>query len=122
MISLGGVALPDGIQWVDQFRPHAVAQATARTIGGNLVVHAGGLTGGRPITLVAEENTAWIDQATLDGLFALANQPGEMFEFIHGFETIVVMFAHHDGPAIEVEPLWPGHGLFTGTIKLIEIV
>ena len=121
MKALGGIVLPDETQWSDQHEWSPVAQEVATTLGGNTVFFAQGLTGGQPITLEIEDGITWVDRETVDAIQAMADQPGATFTLVWEVQAMTVQFRHHNKPALSLQPLWPNHDLFTGTIKLIRV-
>lgn len=73
-ITLGGVTLPDDLQWTDEYAWSPVARAAEHSLTGALIVEEAARLAGRPITLSGE--WAWIGIATLANLRALAATPG----------------------------------------------
>lgn len=73
-ITLGGVTLPDDLQWIDEYAWSPVARASERSLTGALIVEEAVNLAGRPITLSGD--WAWIDITTLAALRALAATPG----------------------------------------------
>ena len=54
------LALPPDLVWADELTWSAVSQSTERSITGALLVDAMARSGGRPITLAGDGNSAWI--------------------------------------------------------------
>lgn len=73
-ITLGGVTLPDDLQWTDEYAWSPVARASAYSLTGALIVEEATKQAGRPITLGGD--WAWVSIATLTALRALAATPG----------------------------------------------
>lgn len=121
MKQLGAVVLPDGVLWRDRYEAAPVEQTVVRTLGGKPVIWAQNRLGGRPITLVAQEDAAFLHLATVEALAAMAAQAGASFTLIWEEWSGVVMFRHEAPPALSVTPLWPAHDRFVGTVKLIEL-
>ncbi|MBF0181315.1 MAG: hypothetical protein HQM03_14935 [Magnetococcales bacterium] len=121
MKSLGGLILPYSLQWKNRFDWSPVAQETARTLGGSNVVWHSGLTGGRPIDLEAEGDVTWLTLAQVVAIYALASQPGGVFDLVWEDEVFLVMFRHQDPPAISFTPIRPHCSFFNGLIKLMEV-
>lgn len=125
-ITLDGVALSGSMLWPDRHQHSEVAQSTRRTLGGGLVVYTQQLFAGRPITLVAAEDTGWITKAMLDALETRAAVPGGAYVLnYHGF-VVDVVFRHNDAPAVEFQPLQPkaspqAGDYYTGSLKLLTI-
>ena len=121
MKSLGGLVLPDSLQWTDRWDWTPAAQEVGRTLGGSLVVWSQTLEGGQPITLEAQDDVTWLSLTQVEALSTLAAQAGATFTLIWDSEAFTVMFRNHDLPAISFRPIWPNYHLFTGTIKLIRV-
>lgn len=73
-ITLGGVTLPDDLQWTDEYAWSPVARASEYSLTGALIVEEAAKLAGRPITLGGD--WAWVSIATLTALRALAATPG----------------------------------------------
>lgn len=125
-ITLNGVALNGSLQWKDKHKHSPVAQEVLVTLGGNPVVYSKGLTGNRPITLEATEDTGWLTKLMVDAVEGMASVPGGVYTLdIHG-EVFNVVFAHHDGPACELQPLQPKavplpDDRYIGVVKFITV-
>jgi len=102
---LGGVTLSDDMQWIDRAQRVPVAQTDQRTVAGNLVTFAQGLTLGRPITLEANENQGWITFADVSALELLAAVAGASYSLQIEATFFVVQFRHTDPPAVDFRPL-----------------
>ncbi|HAT50245.1 MAG: hypothetical protein HQL07_13960 [Nitrospirae bacterium] len=85
-------------------------QRTSRTI-----------TGGRLVTLLAEDGETWLNLDTVKAIQSMASQAGATFVLIWDEETMAVQFRHNDPPAAAFQPIWPNHGLFIGTMKLMTV-
>ncbi|MBF0283144.1 MAG: hypothetical protein HQL51_01645 [Magnetococcales bacterium] len=121
MKSLGGVLLPEGLEWKDRRAWSPVVQEVTRTLSGKQVIFCGALVGGRPITLEAEDGVAWISALTVEALEALAAVPGAVYVLGWEGESFNVMFRHHEPPAVDFSPIWPHHDLHVGTLKLMTV-
>ena len=88
--------LPEDLYWSDELTWSEVAQQTERGIFGTLIVDAMARSGGRPITLQGEGNSAWIMRSTLKTLKAWANVPGLLMTLDVRGETFTVAFDHGD--------------------------
>ena len=121
MKQLGDLILPDALQWTDRDSFSPVIQAMATTLGGGTAVFSQTRIDGRPVTLEAEDGITWLDQETVDAIQTMAAQPGASFTLTWEDEAFTVMFRHHDPPAVSLNPLWPNHDLFIGTITLMEV-
>lgn len=116
-ITLGALALPDGLAWADEHAWSPVAQATERTLSGALVLEEADKQKGRPITLSGAKDgtghTAWVARAqsyrgwaSLDAIrTALLVAGAEFVLTLHDGRSFQVAPRHDgDGP-IAVEPL-----------------
>lgn len=79
MSSLGGIALPDDLEWVDEFDWSPVGQQVEVSLGGSLIIEESAQLAGRPITLRSNQSGSnyWAvtTRATAEALQALANTP-----------------------------------------------
>ncbi|MEE8114515.1 MAG: hypothetical protein V3T23_09170, partial [Nitrososphaerales archaeon] len=96
MVTLGGVDLPDDINWIDEFNFQPVSQSVTRTIAGNLVQFNQALVLGRPITLEAIEDEGWLTKDQVDSIQSLASTPGGTFTLAIGAQSFTVTFRHDD--------------------------
>lgn len=99
-VTLGGIALPDDMVWIDEFGFDPVAQATQRTLGGVNLIEESPLVAGVPITLGADSQ--WITRATLLLLRALAATPAQTHALILRGDSYTIAFRR---PAIEATPI-----------------
>ena len=123
MTSLDTVTLPDdSLYWADEFRWSPVAQSSARTLSGALVVEESAHQGGRPITL----RGAWVDRSTVDALRTLEQQVGtSMTLTLPDGRTFTVLFRRDGGAGVEAVPLYPladpaTDTLYELTLRLME--
>ncbi len=121
MNKLGFLVLPDSMQWTDRYAWSPVVMGMELSLLGTPVVWSQSLSGGRPITLVAEKPVAWLDQAAVEAIAAMAGQAGSIFPLFWGDDLFSVMFRHHDPPAVSFQPVRVNSGLFVGTVKLMTI-
>lgn len=121
MKTLGGVTLPDSIEWIDKYTGSPVGQSVSRTLGGALVTFNQDLVDGVLITLSAQDEVCWLTQAEVDAIKALADQVGAQFVLNWEGTNYNVMFRHYEPPAFEVNPIWPHNEYYIGTIKLITV-
>lgn len=117
---------PD-LKWSDEHDWHPVEQTIQRTVTGALIVSSATRTGGRPVTLQPEgEDTAWMTAGTLSKLRNFAVVPGRVMRLtLRGVERDVI-FRHHDGNAIEADPVVfynevSNADWYRITLKLMEI-
>lgn len=119
--TLGGISLPDQLEWSDRYDWDPVAQDVRRTLGGGQVLFAQSLHAGRPVTLIARDRVAWLPSATLAALRGLAAIPGGTHTLEWDGEMHSVAFRHHEPPAIAVEAVFPHGDQYFGTLKLITM-
>jgi hypothetical protein len=126
MITLDGVVLSGSLQWTDRHGYSFAEQERKVTLGGKSVFYSKALQGGRPITLVATEETGWITKTMLDDLIVRASNPGLVYTLNFHGEVHQVIFRHEDSPALDFAPLQPraqqlSTDVYIGTLKLITI-
>ncbi len=123
--TLDGVDLPDQLRWADRYNWRPVEQTYRRTRGGQQHVYASSLSGGRPITMVAEPDECWWTAEQLAWLWGLAQEAGAVYALIIGGQMHRVML-----DSIDLQPVYqftePTSGLvdgerFSGTVKFIEV-
>ena len=135
--SLAGIALPDDIQWPDEYTAWKVGQIIRPTLTGALVVQEAAMQAGRPITLRGFDDggsryVAPITLATLDALRALEETAGgaAMALVLPGpsetTRSFNVRFRRTDGPAIEAVPIKyqiPAEAgdWFLATLRLLQV-
>jgi hypothetical protein len=88
------IALPADLIWTDELTWSPVAQSTERTAFGHLVIDAMARSGGRPITLQGDGDSAWITRGTLRAIKALADVPGQRLTLDIRGESFTVVFDH----------------------------
>ena len=120
MKQLGGLTLPEQLEWSDKRQSQQVAQSVKITLGGTPIIYAQQLSA-RDITLQANEGVCWLTQAQADAILAMAAVPGASYELTWDSESWTVVFRHHDGQAVDLSPIWPHFDQFVGTIKLMSI-
>ena len=110
--------LPKDLEWSDEFSWHPISHDIKNTLTGGIIIHEYKKTVGRPITLVGQENMAWVKRSdikilhemsqetqlrmTLDFVKATYNQ--ELDTWFLGVVDLsfTVMFNHAEMP-LEVE-------------------
>lgn len=121
------LTLSPDLKWSDEFNWHPVEQTAERTITGALIVQTAQRVLGRPITLAPDaENAAWMPKATLDTLRAWAAVAGREMTLNLKGTSYPVIFRHHDGPAVEAEPVIfysdpDGDDWFLITLRFTEV-
>lgn len=117
--SLGGVALPSGLDWPDRYEYAPVASRVARTLGGRVVVFSSALVQGQRITLEARDKVAVLQEATVTALQALAAVPGATYTLDWDGEQHLVMF-DTSGQALRLERIHP-LTIYFGAVALITV-
>ncbi len=120
------LALPDDLNWVDE---HAWTAATARVeylLTGALLIESAARQAGRPITLSAAPDLAWVPRSTIDQLHQLAQAPQRRLRLaLPDGRTLNAAFRHADG-ALEAEPVLgfasaSPDAWYRLTLRLIEV-
>lgn len=70
-MQLDAITIPGDLLWVDEFDWSPIESHQEYAVTGALVVDTATRLAGRPITLEADDDRAWIDRATLQALHAL---------------------------------------------------
>jgi hypothetical protein len=97
------VMLPDDLKWTNEHSWSPVVQVTERTLTGALVINAGSVTSGQPMTLQSpDENSAWIKKVDLEQLKVWSYSPLQELTLIWPTGTRTVVFNHEQAP-IEAE-------------------
>lgn len=121
---LGGITLPAGMIWRDQFQFAPVQQTVQYTIGGTSVITTASVEAARPITLVSLPDQGWLTTTQVEAIQALADVPGVVYPLIVNGVNYNVVFRHNDDPAVTFEPIIPRQELLptdyhVGEIKLL---
>lgn len=69
-----------------------MAMETGRTLAGTSVVWSQVLSGGRPVTLVAEDGVTWMSLEAVESLMNMASQAGAVFPLRWGDEVFISFF------------------------------
>lgn len=102
--TLGGIAVPRTLIWVDEFDWTAPARAHEYSISGALIVDVATRQAGRPITLSGEADHGWIRRAALQGLWELVNTTTEPLALVLADgRTYSVHFA--DGEPLQAQAI-----------------
>ena len=98
------IALPDDLDWDDEFSWQAVEQRTEYSITGALIVEASAKQAGRTITLAGDDRSGWILRSTLATLRAWAALPAQAFTLVLRGTTRTVAFDQSQG-AVDARPV-----------------
>ncbi|KJU81505.1 transmembrane protein [Candidatus Magnetobacterium bavaricum] len=126
MIKLGDLTLPDDLTLDNDTLTWTGLYATVnRTLDGNLVVFESYVSG-RPVTLVAQQDSGWLTYAQVQALLIMAGAINTTYTLIFEDHIHNVRFRNEDSPSVDVTPILsrPNHesnDYFTGKIKLAEV-
>lgn len=99
------LTLPEDLRWVDEYAWSPVEQSVGYALAGSLIVETGTRLAGRPVTLAADADRAWIIKAALDQLYTWAGVAGKTLTLtLADARVMSVMYRHHD-VAIQAEPV-----------------
>lgn len=99
-ITLGGLALPRGLRWVDEFDWSAREQSISRSLSGAQLIQYATRQGGRPITLLGGLAFTRLTRAELLALRALLEDAPE--------DGLLLQL--HDGRRYQTAPLYADAG------------
>ena len=123
--TLGSVAVPRGMVWVDEFDWVPVERAVTYSLTGALLVDVAPRLAGRPITLAGEVDAGWLGRGVVAQLYALAGSTSAAHTLtLADGRTFTVMFAP-DTP-IEAKPIGrpelpSAANPYYATLRLIEV-
>lgn len=106
-MTLDGITLPDGLVWADEFDWTAVAQKTATTITGALLVQEGEYLAGRPITLKGSEESCWAPRSVIEQLYAMTLTADRVMTLDLGGTLKSVIWLRGSAPPVEAVQLLP---------------
>lgn len=98
------LALPNDLHWPDEYDWHPVVQSTQFATTGALHIDVAVKQAGQLITLMADEDRAWMTRAMCDQLKAWANLPGITLSLVIKGVTYSVMF-DHEKTGFEAHPV-----------------
>lgn len=123
MNSLGGIELPAGMQWSEAGQAQGRRTTLRTALDGSPVVFAAPAPA--RITLVAGDSYGWIEEEVAKALLQLSETTLATTlawgDFLRAQQAYTVAFDHESGPAVQLEPLWPGCDQYTGRIALIVL-
>jgi hypothetical protein len=105
------LTLPDDLQWIDEHLWTPAVASASYLLTGALLIESATRQAGRPITLQAPDDMAWVSRTTVDRIYEWASLPERTFELrlVDG-RALTVAFRHQDG-AIEAQPVLGFGGL-----------
>lgn len=94
------ISLHDNLVWADKHAWTPVAQTTAYSLTGALIVESATRQAGRPITLEGGRNWCWVTLTELESLRAALIDPSAQFTLVlhNGDEWTVIPRHDGDGP------------------------
>ena len=101
------VLIENGFFWSDEFDYKPIEQKQQFAVDGSLIIQEGKKKSGRPITLTADKNMAWVKRHIVSKLkdwSVLQEQFTLQFEYFHDKRTFNVAFNHQE-KAIEARPV-----------------
>lgn len=118
-ITLGTLALPDGLIWSDEQEWSPIDQETSYSLTGALIVEEAAKLAGRPITLAGQTDglahTAWISRANLSLLRAALDTPLAQFTLtLHDGRTFSVIPRRDGNGPLDADPLPAVKSFFPG--------
>jgi hypothetical protein len=128
-VTLQELALPNDLLWTDELSWSPVVATNSYTLTGSLIIEQGVRQAGRPITLQADADMAWVMRATVETLRAWSSIPNRKFRLVLEYPTdarqFLVVFRHDSDP-VEASPVkgFPGHRAddwFRVSLKFIEV-
>lgn len=110
MITLDAIRLPDGLRWSDEFDWSPVAQETAFSLTGALLVQEAAKQAGRPMTLLGGSSGthfyAWMPRSDVLALRTLLDQPSTTRTLtLHDGRRFTVIPRRDQGSPLSVAPL-----------------
>ena len=101
------VTLSDGFLWSDEFDWNPIEQKQDYAVDGAFIIQEGKKKSGRPISLIADKNMAWLKRHIVSKLkdWSVLQEKFELqFNYFHDKRTFNVVFNHQD-KAIEAKPV-----------------
>lgn len=101
------VTLSDGFLWSDEFDWNPIEQKQDYAVDGAFIIQEGKKKSGRPISLTADKNMAWLKRHIVSKLkdWSVLQEKFELqFNYFHDKRTFNVFFNHQD-KAIEAKPV-----------------
>ena len=123
--TLGSIAVPRGMVWVDEFDWVPVERAVTYSLTGALLVDVAPRLAGRPITLAGEVDAGWLGRGVVAQLYALAGSTSATHTLtLADGRTFTTMFA--PGQPITARPvarpeLPTATHPYVATVRLIEV-
>lgn len=129
-VTLQELVLPNDLLWTDELSWTPVVATNTYTLTGALIIEQGMRQAGRPITLQADPDMAWVRRSMVESLRAASSIAGRRFKLILEYPTDVRQFIvvfRHDSDPISASPVkgFPEHRAddwFRVSLKFLEVV
>ena len=109
--------LPDDLLWTVEHHWTPAVATVSYLLTGALLVESATRLAGRPITLLAPEDMAWVTRSVVDQLYVWASVPDQLLELRFADDTQFVVAFRHQDQAIEASPVL-GFPLYTANAAL----
>jgi hypothetical protein len=128
--TLEELELPNDLLWSDEFDWSPLESTNTYTLTGALIIEQGVRQAGRPISLTADPELAWVTRTTVQTLRAWAAIPNRKFKLVFEYTTDVRQFLvvfRTTGDPIKSSPVkgFPSHKAgdwFRIELKFLEVV
>ena len=115
------LALPDDLEWIDQYNWTTTRETVNTSLSGALVIQTAQQTAGRPITLKGGIDYAWLAKDDIEKLQQLADAGENMTLTFKDNTSFTVRFRYSQG-AFEANPIAPNLDDFNNVvIRLMEV-
>ena len=125
------LALPNDLLWSDEFSWTPVTTNKSHSLSGALLIEQGVKQAGRPITLTALEDMAWVTRETAMILLSWAALAGAVenaprvfeleFEYVGDTRSFLVMIESIEAKPVKEFPSHLSSDWFNVSLKLIEV-
>lgn len=123
------VTLSDGFLWSDEFDWNPIEQKQDYAVDGAFIIQEGKKKSGRPISLTADKNMAWLKRHIVSKLkdWSVLQEKFELqFNYFHDKRTFNVVFNHQD-KAIEAKPVLEHPSVsdddeYNVTLRFLELI
>ncbi len=128
-VTLQELTLPNDLLWTDELSWTPVVATNTYTLTGSLIIEQGVRQAGRPITLSADPDMAWVTRGTVEVLRSWSAITDRKFKLVLEYPTdtrqFLVVF-RHDGDPITASPVkgFPEHrsdDWFRVALKFLEV-
>ncbi len=124
-ITLDGITLPADLDWPDRYSWSPVVQSLDYSLTGAPVIQEAAKTAGREITLVGDNESAWVLKSVLDQLLAKANTANLVMTLTYYGTSFNVMFRRNTSP-IDAQQIVPfanpqDDDYYSLTLRFIEV-